>query len=623
MDAAAHLQHFPRTAKTYLLYLVVCACCLGTFLPRAQSAGLPATTLVSLTPAEQAWLRQHPVIRLAPDPKFKPIEFFDHQGHYQGVASDNIKLLEAKLGIKFTIVRAKDWDEVITKFKKNEIDLLGAIVATPGRREFMRISEPLFHVPGAIIVRNTVGRGLTINDLKGRGMRVAVVSNYTAHDIIRSKFPDIQLDVVPDTATGLTKVSFGLVDAYIENIATATYYMQEMGIANLHVAGPTPFSYDWGIGIRKDWPELEGILNNGIAAITREERQTALNRWLPVTPKWRPGKVFIGSAATLVIVCLFTAVIIWNRTLTRRVATQTAQLRNEIEERKQAEEEIRTLNESLENRVRERTAQLEREIAEREAAQATLESLNHSLEERITQAVADLRHKDQTLIQQGRLAAMGEMINNIAHQWRQPLNNIGLIIQNLQFSFEDGSITHEELKKEIGTTMDVIMQMSRTIDDFRNFFREDEQKTSFSVSQTVHGAIRFVSAALSSNGFQVEIEDDQNITAIGYQNEYAQVLLNILSNSRKTSIERHITAPRIHIRITGENGRSVLAVRDNCGGIAEDILPKIFDPYFTTRAPDKGSGIGLYMAKVIIEQNMGGRLTAHNTGDGVEFRVEV
>ena len=277
----------------------------------------------------------------------------------------------------------------------------------------------------------------------------------------------------------------------------------------------------------------------------------------------------------------------------------------------------------IEFEIHQQALQLEEEVAEREAAQAKLEELNHSLEERINRAVAELRRKDQALIQQGRLAAMGEMINNIAHQWRQPLNNIGLIIQNLQLSYIAGTITHEEMEQEIGKAMAVIMHMSRTIDDFRNFFREDKRKGDFNVSATVHKTLDFVSSSLSSHDIQVEFVDNKNVTAIGYENEYAQVLLNILSNASETCIERHITSPRIHIRITSENGRSVVYIRDNCGGIAEEILPKIFDPYFTTRAPDKGTGIGLYMSIVIIEQNMGGSLTVRNHEDGAEFRIEV
>ncbi len=263
------------------------------------------------------------------------------------------------------------------------------------------------------------------------------------------------------------------------------------------------------------------------------------------------------------------------------------------------------------------------DITERKTAQTKLIELNHSLEERIKQTVADLRHKDQSLIQQGRLAAMGEMINNIAHQWRQPLNNIGLIIQNIQLSYEDGTITHEEMEQEIDKAMNVIMHMSGTIDDFRNFFRKDKEKTHFFIGKTVRRTLEFISASLASHNVQIDLEDDESVAVTGYQNEYAQVLLNIISNARETCIERNVAAPRIHIRITGENGRSAVYIRDNCGGIADDIMPRIFDPYFTTRSPDKGTGIGLYMSKVIIEQNMSGSLTATNSVDGAEFRIEV
>jgi len=282
-----------------------------------------------------------------------------------------------------------------------------------------------------------------------------------------------------------------------------------------------------------------------------------------------------------------------------------------------------TERKQMEYELFEQTELLEEEVSERETAQASLEEMNHSLEERIKVAVTELRDRDQALIQQGRLAAMGEMINNIAHQWRQPLNNVGLIIQSLKYSYDAGTMTGNELEHEISTAMDIIMHMSRTIDDFRNFFREDKQKETFLVSKAVHHALEFVSAALSSRYIMVDIEEDETVTATGYENEYAQVLLNILSNTRESCMERGTTAPRIRIRVAAENGRSTVYISDNCGGIADDIMPKIFDPYFTTRAPDKGTGIGLYMSKVIIEQNMGGRLTASNTEDGVEFRIEV
>ena len=262
-------------------------------------------------------------------------------------------------------------------------------------------------------------------------------------------------------------------------------------------------------------------------------------------------------------------------------------------------------------------------IQERKHTEDELRLLHKNLEARVEQMVADLRRKDMAMIQQNRMAAMGEMIGNIAHQWRQPLNNLGLIIQNVQVEYDSDTLTREEMKCDITEAMEVLLHMSRTIDDFRNFFREDKAKQEFCIGTAVASSLALVSASLKDHNIQVEIEGDDEVTAIGYQNEYAQVLLNIISNSRDTSLERCVANPRIFLRITRENGRSVLYIRDNCGGIPDDVLPKIFDPYFTTRTPDKGTGIGLYMSRTIIEQNMGGQLTARNVDGGAEFRIEV
>ena len=262
-------------------------------------------------------------------------------------------------------------------------------------------------------------------------------------------------------------------------------------------------------------------------------------------------------------------------------------------------------------------------IQERKRAEEELKRLHKNLEAQVEEMVADLRRKDVAIIQQNRMAAMGEMLGNIAHQWRQPLNTISLIVQSVQLEYDSGTLTSEEMHKDIHEVIEVLQHMSRTIDDFRNFFQEDKIKRDFSISTAVTNSMELVSASLKDHNVLVEIEADDEVTATGYQNEYAQVLLNIISNSCDACLERCVVNPSILIRIARENGRSVLYVRDNCGGIPDDVLPKIFDPYFTTRGPDKGTGIGLYMSRTIIEQNMGGRLTARNVDGGAEFRIEV
>ncbi|QEM68718.1 HAMP domain-containing protein [Geobacter sp. FeAm09] len=252
-----------------------------------------------------------------------------------------------------------------------------------------------------------------------------------------------------------------------------------------------------------------------------------------------------------------------------------------------------------------------------------LEEVNRSLERRVAEAVAELRRKDQMLVQQNRQAAMGEMISNIAHQWRQPLNVVGGIVQNIQLSYESGHLDRESLEFEVREAMDAILYMSRTIDDFRNFFRPGKDKAVFSLNQVVATSLELVGASLRNSGIAIDLEQEGEVSAEGYDNEYSQVLLNIINNAKDALLAHGGDDPRIRIRVFGDNGHSVVTVRDNGGGIPDSILPKIFDPYFTTKEPGKGTGIGLCMSKVIIEQNMGGKLTACTVDGGAEFRIEL
>jgi signal transduction histidine kinase len=280
--------------------------------------------------------------------------------------------------------------------------------------------------------------------------------------------------------------------------------------------------------------------------------------------------------------------------------------------------------------LHEQTVILEQEMAERQITQEALtvkqqqlEALNNSLEELIANSLHEIRQKDQMLIQQSRHAAMGEMINSIAHQWRQPLNNLGLILQNIEISFKIGKLTLEEMKAENAKAMDTILFMSRTIDDFRNFFRDDKKKSVISINNLLKKTLALVAASFKHLNISMDIELQEDVIAFGYPNEYSQVILNILNNARDALMERKSPAPRIHIRAFVQEGRAVVTIGDNGGGIGEEILPRVFDPYFSTKEVGKGTGIGLYMSKVIIEQNMEGALTVRNIDGGAEFRIEL
>jgi len=268
----------------------------------------------------------------------------------------------------------------------------------------------------------------------------------------------------------------------------------------------------------------------------------------------------------------------------------------------------------------------DRKVAEKSLAEKRrlLEELNMSLEQRVADAVSELRKKDRMMMLQSRQAAMGEMIGNIAHQWRQPLNTLGLIVQELRMTYGHDEFNKESLEASVKKAMELIMHMSRTIEDFSNYFKPDKEKMLFNVNQAVARTLSLVEPSLKNLSINIEVIEKENTNINGYANEYSQVLLNILLNCRDAFEECNIDRQRvITMAVFKEGGKSVVTVTDNAGGIPEEVMDKIFDPYFTTKGPDKGTGIGLYMAKTIIEKNMEGRLSVRNTADGAEFRIEV
>ncbi len=242
----------------------------------------------------------------------------------------------------------------------------------------------------------------------------------------------------------------------------------------------------------------------------------------------------------------------------------------------------------------------------------------YNLEIKIDKALYENTKHLQALQHQSKLAQMGEMIGAIAHQWRQPLNAISTSIQNLKYDYQDGYLQDKKfIHKFIETNKTTIKFMSKTIDDFRSFFRVDKQKYHFQIKEATQSVINMQSTQLSNNGIIISLDGD-DFSFYGFPGEYQQVILNIINNAKDALIDK--TTARLLIKITIQDKK--IMIKDNAGGIPKHIINRIFEPYFTTKEQGKGTGMGLYMSKMIVEDNMGGKLTVYNEQDGACFCID-
>lgn len=253
----------------------------------------------------------------------------------------------------------------------------------------------------------------------------------------------------------------------------------------------------------------------------------------------------------------------------------------------------------------------------------TLKRLNHSLREKIDKKVEEARNKDKMMLTQSRQAAMGEMIENIAHQWRQPLNQLSLIQQNIFIDFTLGKFDQEKMEHYQEQSEKLLAYMTSTIDDFRRFFQPDKEVKPFNVCKAVLKTVDLLESMLQNYKILIRSRCDGEVILQGHANEFSQVIMNLMQNAKDVLVERKIEEPRITIGIRQEESKILIEVYDNAGGVDATIREKIFDPYFTTKFKTQGTGIGLYMSKMIIEKSMGGTLAIENRDGGACFMISL
>ena len=287
---------------------------------------------------------------------------------------------------------------------------------------------------------------------------------------------------------------------------------------------------------------------------------------------------------------------------------------NEINNQKQ----LRELNDNLEDMVEEKTKELQ--------------DLNENLEQRIKIELDKNRQKDQQMIQQSRFAALGEMIGNIAHQWRQPLSAISSTASGMQLQMQLNIANEKDIEQSYEEIMGYVQFLTQTIEDFRGFFKEDKEKIKFEINETISKTLKITSATYKDHGIDMlQNNKEDNFYTEGFPSELTQVFLNIFNNAKDALIENKVERKYVVISISQNNETITIEIQDNAGGIPQKVIDKVFDPYFTTKHQSQGTGIGLYMSKDIIEKHMHGNISVENKSFvvkssnyyGASFKIEL
>ena len=500
---------------------------------------------------EEEYLKNKQEITMCIDPDWMPFEKIEN-GEHIGISKDYIKLLQKEINIPITLVKTKTWLESLEYGKKRKCDIFSLVMNTPERRSYLDFSEPYFKIP--LVIASNLEAPFIDNIMQVKDKKLGLVKGYAFGEILRTQYPNINFIDVDNIHDGLNKVRSQELFAFIDSLATVGYHIQKDFIGELKISGKFDQTWELSIGTRNDEPLLKSIFDKAINTITEDQERQILNKWISVSYEKSFNYDSLNKKLLYLIGIILLASLFYRQYLLKR--------------------------------------------------------LNKRLNDKVKQEIEKNNQQHQLMNQQAKMASMGEMIGNIAHQWRQPLSLISVTATGIKFKKEFGNLSDKEFNEAVESINDSAQFLSKTIDDFRNFYDDNKTKSSFYIKDTIEKTFKLISAQFTNKNITI-IQNIENIQIRTIENELLQVLMNILSNAQD-ALDNLKKERMIFIDTYSKNDHLIIEIKDNANGIDHDILPKIFDPYFTTKHQAQGTGIGLYMSQQMIVNHMEGQITVRN-----------
>lgn len=506
-----------------------------------------------------------------------PLDDLSNHRHV-GVMKEIFDEIKTQIPIPLQLIPLASKKDFLNKIKRKECDIIASVTSNEHLFEQYQSSKQLFSNELVLITKLNKAFITNIHHLLDKTF---ITTSQGYFNALKKHFPTIRLEYIKNTDIAFKKIkkneAYGLIDIRLG----ANYLIQKYGIGELKVAGKVceKCSVKTSIGILKSEPTLYAIVQKVIENTSSDIIEDIISRWSLVQYEknfdYKTLTKYIFSFLAVLLVFIFWMI----------------KLKIEVNKRQEAENKLKELNDKLEHRV--------------------LEEIEKN------------RQQQFTMFQQSRLAQMGEMISMIAHQWRQPLNAISSASTSLEAKTMLNKLEKEFILNKCHKIAQYVHYLSTTIDDFKNFFRPEKEKSSVTLNELIDSALGIIEDALIQNKITVEKIYTSEVILDVYANEFKQVVLNLLKNAQDVLREKKVAQPYIRIETYDEANHAVLCIQDNGGGIEGKNIPHIFDPYFSTKSEKSGTGLGLYMCKTIIEEHCNGEIIVHNTSEGASFTIKL
>jgi signal transduction histidine kinase/ABC-type nitrate/sulfonate/bicarbonate transport system substrate-binding protein len=488
---------------------------------------------------------------------------------FTGFVADYIALIEKRIKKPIKLVPASTWTESLELAKDRKCDILSSASVTKDREEYFNFTKSYLEVPFVLLTKSGTSFINNLSSLNNK--KITVVENYEILNVLKEKYKNIEFVPVKNVEEGLEKVLNKEVFGHIDTISTAWYKLQTKYLTQLTFSAKLDEVSNIAIAVRNDDNILFEIFQKSVLSIDDFLKEEILNKWISVEYK----KEFDYSLLykILMIISVILLAILYRQKLLNRVNTQ------------------------LKSKVEEKT----KELVE----------INHDLEERIKKEVEQSLKKDRLLSQQQKMVSMGQMLENIAHQWRQPLSLITTNASAVKLKKQINDLDDEFLNNSLDSILNTSKYLSNTIDDFRYFFKPQKEKSDFYLEKCCAKTIDLINSNFLNYDIKI-IYKIENIKVCGYETELIQVLINILNNAKDALVTSNNSEKFIFIDIFKKEDKAIIEINDNAGGIDEKIIDKVFEPYFTTKHQSQGTGIGLFMCQEIVTKHMNGQISISN-----------